>query len=187
MRNPFRTRRRLILLAVTVVASVVAAPFLWYRWTFPYGWSHSCDDCVKQALYQYARDHGGAYPAGEATPEASLSLLYPKYASAELLQGRTVPLAVVEARLKRGERLSPETCGWHYVEGLTLDDDPNLALLWGKVPLGHNGQRSPDGGQKVEFISMEFYIAGADWDDFLANQAKLHAARKTKLAAKSPK
>ena len=142
---------------------------------------------MKQALYQYARDRGGAYPAGEATPEASLSLLYPKYANAELLQGRTVPLEVVNARLKRGERLSPETCGWHYVEGLTLDDDPKLALLWGKVPLGHNGQRSPDGGQKVEFISMEFYIAGEDWDDFLANQAKLHADRKTKLAAKSPK
>ena len=177
MRNPICTRRRLVLLAITIVASVFASPFLWYRWTFPYGRSHSCDACLRKALYLYAKDHGGTFPAGEATPEASLSLLYPQYASAELLQGRTVPLDVVKARLKRGERLSPETCGWHYVEGLTLDDDPNLALLWGKVPLGHNGQRSLDGGQVVQFVSLENYIAGADWDDFLANQAKLYAAR----------
>jgi hypothetical protein len=142
---------------------------------------------LKKALVEYANDHGGAFPAGEATPEASLSLLYPKYANAEILQGRTVPLEVVEARLKRGQLLSPESCGWHYVEGLTLDDDPNLALTWGKVPLGHAGQRSTDGGQVVQFIGLEEYVAGDDWKAFLANQAKLHAARQKKLAAKSLK
>jgi hypothetical protein len=36
------------------------------------------------ALDEYARDHNGAYPAGEESPEASLSLLYPEYANAEL-------------------------------------------------------------------------------------------------------
>jgi hypothetical protein len=98
------------------------------------------------ALHQYAEDHGGAYPAGEATPEASLSLLYPKYANEYVLQGKTVPLDVVKVTLERGSRLGPDTCGWHYVEGLRLDDDPRLALCWDKVGLGHNGERLPDGG-----------------------------------------
>src|SRR5271154_2748474 len=108
---------------------------------FPYGWSHCCDLCLAGCLEDYARDHDGRFPAGERTPEASLSLLYPKYAAAELLRGKTVPVEVVQAILDRGERLGPASCGWHYVEGLTVSDNPKLALFWDKAGLGHNGQR----------------------------------------------
>jgi hypothetical protein len=102
--------------------------WLYYRWVYPYGWSHSCDKGLMFALHQYAEDHGGAYPTGKATPEASLSLLYPKYANEYLLQGKTVPIDLVKATLERQGWLGPDTCGWHYVEGLTLDDDRRLAL-----------------------------------------------------------
>ena len=130
------------------------------------------------ALHQYAEEHGGAYPTGEATPEASLSLLYPAYANEYVLQGKTVPLDRVKAALESGGRLTPETCGWHYVAGLTLDDDRRLALCWDKVGLGHNGERLGDGGRTVLLVHMGYeYIPGEKWLDFLNEQEKLLAAR----------
>ncbi len=86
-----KKRWRVVLVILIVLGGVVGGGWLYYRSAFPYGWSHSCDKQLMFALHQYAEDHGGAYPAGEATPEASLSLLYPKYANANVLQGKTVP------------------------------------------------------------------------------------------------
>jgi hypothetical protein len=133
------------------------------------------------ALHHYAEEHEGAYPAGEATPEASLSLLYPKYADANLLRGKTVPLEVVQAILDRGERLGPDTCGWHYVEGLRMDDDHRLALVWDKVGLGHNGERLSAGGHMVIFVGCYVeYVEGSRWQAFLQEQKRLLANRKKK-------
>lgn len=173
-----RWRVILVILTVLIAVGLVGGGWLHYRSTFPYGWSHSCDKQLMFALHQYAEDHAGAYPAGEATPEASLSLLYPKYANEYVLQGKTVPIDVVKVILEGGDHLSPDTCGWHYVEGLRLDDDRRLALCWDKVGLGHNGQRS-DGGRTVLFVNMGYeYIAGAKWQEFLEEQEKLLADRK---------
>lgn len=71
-------RRRTKIAAFTIV--ILATPFIlgyaWWRHHFPYGYSHCCDIGLSAALHDYAATHGGAFPAGEATPEASLSLLY---------------------------------------------------------------------------------------------------------------
>jgi hypothetical protein len=171
-------RWRVVLLIVAVLAGVVGSGWLYYRWQYPYGWSHSCDKQLMFALHQYAEEHGGAYPAGEATPEASLSLLYPTYANENVLQGKTVSLDVVKGILERGDRLGPDTCGWHYIEGLRLDDDRRLAICWDKVGLGHNGERLLDGGRTVLFVNLHCeYIAGAKWQEFLEEQEKLLADR----------
>lgn len=177
---------RRIAVTVAVLVTVVAALFLagsvYRRYKFPYGWSHCCDKALMFALQQYAEEHGGAYPAGEPTPDACLSLLYPKYADAVLLSGKTVPLAVAQKRLAHGQLLTPETCGWHYVPGLTLKSNPEIALLWGKVALGHNGERTPDGGQTVVRVDSQLdYIKGSDWASFLEYQQELLAARALKL------
>lgn len=171
--------RRLIVLFLLIVLILAGSGWLFYRWTFPYGWSHSCDKILMFALDQYAEDHGGEYPAGEATPEASLSLLYPKYANEYALQGKTVPLDLVKAILEKGERLGPDSCGWHYVEGLRKDDDSRLALCWDKVGLGHNGERLSDGGHFVIFVGLRIdYVEGEKWVVFLEEQEKLLAERK---------
>lgn len=170
-------RKRTWFLLLVACALLGGGGGLYYRWQYPYGWSHSCESCLWTVLVQYAEEHDGAFPAGEATPEASLSLLYPKYANAHLLQGKTVPLEVVQAILERGERLGPDTCGWHYVEGLTLKDDPRLALVWNKAGLGHNGQRTSDSGREVIRIGYSEYIPGPRWPAFLQEQQELLAAR----------
>ena len=126
------SRRARLAFFLVLFACVMTAGggWFWYRWKFPYGRSHACDKQLLFALRQYAEDQSGMFPAGEATPEASLSLLYPKYADAHVLSGKTVPPEVAQAILDQGERLGPKTCGWHYVEGLTTDDNPRLALVW---------------------------------------------------------
>src|SRR5262245_107409 len=172
-----RWRRRLGFVALGL-GTILGLGYAWYWHRYPYGWSHSCDKCLMFALDEYAREHGGAYPSGKASPEASLSLLYPKYADAEILHDKTVPRAAVQATLDGGGRVSPETCGWHCVEGLTNRDDRRLALVWDKVGLGHNGERTPDGGRTVLRVNLGYeYIPGAEWPEFLARQQELSANR----------
>jgi hypothetical protein len=168
-------------IAATLLGVVAVLGYCYYRYRFPYGWSHCCDKCLMFALHEYAEDHGGTFPAGQPTAEASLSLLYPKYADAEILCGKTVPVDTVRAILERGDRLTPETCGWHYVEGLTLKDDRRLAILWDKAGLGHFGERTSDGGRTVLLVNFGYkYVAGDDWPGFLEEQERLLADRKAK-------
>jgi hypothetical protein len=175
-------------LALAAVLAVVLAPFIlgyaWWQHHYPYGMSHCCDLCLSAALHDYAVTHGGAFPAGEATPEASLSLLYrTKLADEVLLRGKTVPASVVKEILERGELLTPDTCGWHYVEGLRADDDPRLALFWDKAGLDHNGGRMAEGGHIVLFVPLmdRKYIPEAEWEEFLEKQRELLAERKTAI------
>jgi hypothetical protein len=79
-----RKRFSISVILVFICASIVLYFRAHQRQRFPYGRSHSCDKGLMFALDEYARDHNGAYPAGEESPEASLSLLYPEYANAEL-------------------------------------------------------------------------------------------------------
>lgn len=145
---------------------------------FPYGVSHSCDIGLMLALDQYALDHGGVYPFGEATPKALLSLLYPQYADPSDLSGKTMPFEVTLAPLVRGQRLSRETCGWHYVEGRMLSDDKRLAIAWKKARLGHNGERTADGSTKVPLVGMNYkYVKTSEWSQFLAEQATRFRSR----------
>ena len=70
-----RHRKRLLLVGV-ILLSIAARGYGYYRYRFPYGWSHCCDKILSMALAQYADRHDGWFPRGEASPEASLSLLF---------------------------------------------------------------------------------------------------------------
>lgn len=167
---------------------------LWNAYQFPYGWSHACDKILSLCLQNYAQCHDGWYPWGEATPEASLSLLHRFDAAcdAKILHGKTVPVDTVQAILESGGLLGPQTCGWHYVEGLRFDDNREIALFWDKVGLGHNGERLPAGDHEVTLVNgSRLKVSGADWPGFLERQAGLigelpgwraeRAARKARL------
>lgn len=179
--NVVRLRRRRILIAVIVVLAMTAGGYGWYRYNFPYGRVHCCDKQLYFALREYAENHGGAFPAGEDTPEASLSLIHKnrELGYAYLLCGKSGSQSKTQAVLDSGELLGPETCGWHYVAGLRMDDDRGLALFWDKEGLGHFGQRLEAGGHIVMFVDgWTRYIQASDWDAFVAEQKKLFAKRK---------
>lgn len=168
-----------------VIGVLVGAGRLYLHWLYPYGRSHCCDTGLWLALQNYAASPGGAFPVGEATPEVSLSLLYPQHVDANMLRGKIVPLADIEAALKKNGRLDPTTCGWHYVEGLTTSDDGGIAIVWDKVGLGHNGERLPQGDHTVLFLNgRSEQIAVDRWQAFLEEQQKLLASR-TRAAAPS--
>lgn len=179
--------KRTITVCLIVVAAISCAAWSEYHWYFPYGQSHCCDKQLRLALENYADQHGGRYPAGEKTPEASLSLLSPDYAGEHLLRGKTVPVEKVEKLLAAGRRLDPETCDWHYVDGLTKSDDGRIAIFWDKVGLGHNGQRLPEGGHSVYFLNYEHrVVTDAEWPQFLEEQAKLLASRDERAKSGRP-
>lgn len=172
-------RRTLIGLAgiVAVISGLWAFNrFVWFPYQYPYGWSHSCDAILHSTLTNHAMVHDGEFPSGEDSPEASLSTLArkPWRLDAEILRGKTVPKEVVEEILERDELLGPETCGWHYVEGLREDDDPRIAIFWDKTGLGHNGQRLPNGDRIVSRIKeTQETIPGPEWKSFLQEQKML--------------
>jgi hypothetical protein len=173
-----------------VVGCILAALFLLVRSqmpSYPYGWSHCCLKGVGLALHLYAQKYGGHYPAGAGSPEASLSLLYREGSlDAEYLRGKTVPVEKVQRILERGELLGPDSCGWHYVEGLTTSDDPNLAVVWDKVGLRHNGQDIGGGHSVLLLDGSEEVVPAAEWLDFLKHQQELLASRRLRRTQHFP-
>lgn len=176
-----RRMRRCFVVAITVVAAAIASAYGYSRYKFPYGWTHCCDKQIYLALRNYAELHKERFPSGQSTPEACLSLLHaePIQASAYLLCGKTVDPEIAEQLFSEGRLLGPTTCDWHYVPGLSLRDDPQLALFWDKPGLGHNGERLSGGGHIVCFIHGDCrHIPASEWQSFLAEQNLLrhHAA-----------
>ena len=171
-----RWPKRGAILAMATSAILIVG-YVYYQYRYPYGWSHCCDKLLQQKLFNYADLHDEWFPQGEITPEASLSLLYRQDPTLlETLRGKSISRAVVEEQLDRDKLLSPDTCGWYYIEGLRKDDDPRIALFWDKTGLGHNGERLTDGGHWVCFVSGTIdYVPGAVWESFLAEQARLRS------------
>ena len=169
--------RILVVIAVLTVVAVFSIRGFYYH-SYPFGICHRCDKQLWFALREYAEKHGGKFPSGEATPEASLSLLGREYAY--LLARRDIAPEVVEQMLERGQLLTPETCGWHYVEGLRLDSDPELALFWDKEGLDENGGRLSAGGHFVSYVGWPYnYIPESEWNSFLEEQNRLLIKDKT--------
>jgi hypothetical protein len=183
------TRRRIWVFGIPATVGVlVAGATLYYKAVFPYGQSHCCIIQMSGALEQYAEENGGRYPAGGATPEGSLSLLYKSnYVDAYILRGMTVPEKTVRTILEAGGVLGAGSCGWNYVPGLTRADDAGLALLWCKMPLGHNGQRTKDGGRQVVFIGKGIeWVSGDKWPAFLSEQKALLEHRGSRAVSGLP-
>jgi hypothetical protein len=172
-------KRSAIVLAV--IGTLFAVAYGWYRYTYPYGRSHCCLKGIGIALEMYATRYGGHYPAGGGSPEASLSLLYREHTfeiGGYYLCGKTKSAETAQEILETGGLLGPDTCDWHYVEGLTTSDDDRFALVWDKIGLGHDGERLPDGGHSIwRLHGGEEVISGPEWPKFLEEQERLMAAR----------
>jgi hypothetical protein len=176
-----RKALRCSVIGLIVIAALIGAGYGWYCYDFPYGAKHACLKGLGLSLLIYAQQHDGHFPTGGGCPEASLSLLYREHydMDAYILSGKTKSAEAADEILERGELLGPDTCDWHYVEGLTLSDDARLALVWDKVGLGHNGERLPGGGHSVWRVGCggEEVIPESEWLKFLEEQERLMAAR----------
>jgi hypothetical protein len=118
--------------------AVAVFALVWFaNRNYPFGRDHCCDKQLFLALLSYADANGGRFPAGGSTPEASLSLLYPNDLPARILRGKTYPEGPAKQLLEAGQPLTPETCGWQYIEGLTVQKHGSgrIALFWDKFVL----------------------------------------------------
>jgi hypothetical protein len=169
-----------------VILLLIASVYGLHRYYFPYGFEHRCDKGLYFVLRDYAEKHNGNYPSGEATPEASLSLIHSLddsgFENAYLLHRRDVPEEVVRQILKSEQLLDPQTCGYNYVEGLRLDSKPQLALFWDKEGLSEIGMRLSGGGHIVTFVDGgSRQIPESEWNSFVEEQQKLLAEEKIKV------
>jgi len=172
---------------LALILCLIGGGYALYRYWHPYGRSHCCDKCLYFALLEYAEMHGGDFPDGEATPEASLSLVNATSESgyADLLCGKSGSASAAQELLDSGRLLVPDTCGWNYVEGLRLDDDRDLALFWDKEGLNHWGGRLSGGGHVVTFVGgSSRHVPASEWDQFLDEQKRLFSQRKKARQAK---
>ena len=183
-----KKRFRIVAIVFGIIAGLVIAGGAYYKSKFPYGHSHCCIIGVEGALEQYAMENAGRYPTGESSPEASLSLLCrSNYLDAYTIRGMTVPENTVRRILDGGGLLGPDTCGWHYTDGLTRADDTRIALLYCKQDLGHNGDRTKDGGRQVVFVGGGIeWVSGAKWPSFLQGQRELLSKRSDRAKSGSP-
>ena len=104
------------------------------------------------------------------------------------MRGKTIQQDVVDEAFAHNGRLSQESCGWHYVEGLRRDDDSELALVRDKVSgLNHNGRLSP--GLEHEAIMVGGSVAlimTSKWMSFVEDQKRRLAATAAARPTNSP-
>jgi hypothetical protein len=104
-----------------------------------------------------------------------------------MLGGKTIQHEIIKALLEQDRRISPDKCGWHYVEGLRDDDDPQIAVAWDKTEgLGHNGQRWPATMHEVVLLSGTEFIPKKSWSEFIADQKKRLAEVITSRGSNAP-
>jgi len=188
MNNRHHTVRTVLSVMLAVIVAAVGIGWLYHKHTYPYGESRHGINQMMMGLELYARDNGARYPAGGATPEASLSLLLRyDFVDADALRGMIVPEKTIRRRLDSGQPLDAASCGWQYIEGLTEADDPEMAVLYCKQALGFNGERKKDGGRPVVFVGGSCrWISGGEWPAFLARQKELWSKRTEREKAGRP-
>jgi len=174
-----RWRRWLAIFAILVVLIVA------YVWTHPLVFMDAHRHCIKFAVLQflqYADEHDGRFPS------------HPKgYGNALLLMDEvgfyalTGPgydeAALLEAK-KSNRDLSEEECGRVYVQGLTRKSNPEIALLFDKLPTP-GGDHCPFPmrlfarlGREVLLVGgSSSFIAESEWPQFAKTQVELLAAQ----------
>ena len=169
-----------------IIALFVLAIICVYCWYWPYGQRSCAVPCMLAALRSYADDNKGWFPVGKGDALKSLALLYPKYIGprADLLAGISGDRSVVDALVKSGGEISGNISSWVYFDGLRVDDDPSLALIYERhTGLHFNGSRGVAGNHVVGFVDGSFSeIPDKLWSDWLAKQ---NIKRKQTLSSRS--
>jgi hypothetical protein len=177
-----KTRRsgwgRALLITFAVLAVPVAGVYAWWHWKFPYGHRTCFMPCMLNSLQVYAWDHEGAFPAGTNSYRA-LQKLFPEYLPvADNFAGVSGNIRAARRIVSSSGTLTSNESSWVYIPGLSLNDDPALVILYERARgISGNGARSS--GHAAGFLGGDIrQIPDAEWEVFLAEQAKLRARLK---------
>jgi len=175
---PAATTKRRRWLVPAIVGGVILTTWIGFKVSYPYGPLHCCTKLMGQTLVSYAATHDGWFPRGQNSPEASLSLICSNdVAMVPTVRGKTVPVKMARAALLKNGVLSPESCGWNYVEGLSTNDSGQIAIAWDKSwGIGHDGRRIRGFGREL------VYADGSDGVILYENWPKFAMGQREKLA-----
>ena len=177
----FRRRWVRIVFALTVVAVVAGAVYVRMH---PLVFMEVHAHCIKMAgmeLLNYADANEGRFPYHPRGYGNALLLLDEQCFHA--LTGPGYSPAPFHAAKKAGTDLAEEECGRVYVQGLTKRSNPELVLLFDKLPTPggdhcHLPFRlwAPLGREVVDVTGFDRFVPESEWPAFAARQIELLTA-----------
>ena len=181
---------KLQVVALAVVAGAlmtIVGVSLYRKSVYPHGHHPAALLSMYLDLRNYAADHDGNFPVSTKGGLDALQQLYPQYAAGIELAGISGDGDATVAALSHGSPLNPSLTSWVYAQGLRVDDDPDLALLWeSKGGLSPNGRRNEFGGHAVVLVSSDITnVPAVDWDEYLKQQEQRRNAVLSKRAART--
>jgi hypothetical protein len=189
----FKVKRRLIILFAS--AGLLAAAFMFYFKTHPLVFNESflqhahCIVGGGLSLDSYAAEHNGRFPFSTNGYGDALVLVNDGWD--EALTGPGYNARVFERVRRTGENAPESEFGRVYVQGLGENDNPEIALLFDKLPTPggdhcHVFQRffAPLGREVWTIGSDHHFIRENDWPSFSKHQIELlQAAGLSKVQA----
>jgi hypothetical protein len=159
---------------------LVVLGFIYVR-THPLVFIESHTHCIKVAgleLEQYASEHDGRYPFHSKGFANALLMM-----NEECLHAFTGPgydAAPLRGAKRSGRELTEEECGRVYVQGLTKKSNPELVLLFDKIPTPR-GDHCPfpfriiaSPGREVWLVGMgHHFVSESEWPEFARKQVEL--------------
>jgi hypothetical protein len=146
-------------------------------------WEHA--HCIAQAdmpLRAYAEAHGGRFPY-DARGYGQALLLLPADSPWYALTGPGYDGQVLERAKHTGRAISEEDCGRVYVQGLGLNSNRDLALLFDKVPTPGGDHChllwrlwAPYGREVLLVDGSHRFIPDEEWAAFARRQVELLVA-----------
>ena len=166
-----------------IVPGILLLPLLavFYVRTHPLVFMKTHTHCITVAdlqLHQYAAEHEGRFPSDSKGYGNALLLLDPECYSS--LTGPGYDPASFHQAKSTGSDLPEEACGRVYVQGLTSKSNPEIALLFDKLPTP-GGDHCPfprrlcaSLGREVLFIRLgQSFVRESDWPEFAKKQVEL--------------
>ncbi len=132
-------RRRFWLFTVLVVPAVAVAAGVFYVKSHPLVfneslWEHAhCMPQAASALLNYADDNGGRFPFHTNGYGDALMMIAREPALFYYISGPGYDTSVFREALASGRDVDESRCGRVFVQGLTVTNDPRIAILFDKV------------------------------------------------------
>ena len=160
---------------------------LYRKSVYPHGHRPAALLSMYLDLRNYAADHDGNFPVSAKGGLDALQQLYPQYAAGIELAGISGDGEATVAALSHGSPLDPSLTSWVYAQGLRVDDEPDLALLWeSKGGLYPNGRRNEFGGHAVVLVGSDITnVPAVNWDEYLKQQEQRRNAVLSKRAPRT--
>lgn len=165
-----KSRWKILSLGIFLLISIASGWTLYYA-KYPYGRTHRCSKMLALLIIDYAKENGGIFPVSNQPGAMGLAPFLKQYPEAfELIVGKAGDLSQAKQFYLKHGYLKPEHSSWHYTPGLTIADSKR-AILWDRIPLGHNGERTESKSREVIMMDGSVKtIPATEWQEFLQKQ-----------------